>query len=57
LHRGPKGRTKGRPSPNARRPARQVPIPPAACHAAARPHPGARPPRGVAYPGGGCEVL
>jgi integrase len=28
LHRGLKGRTKGRPSPRARRPVRKVPIPP-----------------------------
>ena len=28
LHRGLKGRTKGRPAPNARRPVRKVPIPP-----------------------------
>jgi len=27
-HRGPKGRTKGRPNPTARRPVRKVPIPP-----------------------------
>ena len=38
-HRGLKGRTKGRPSPRARRPVRKVPIPPELVRAPARPHP------------------